>query len=225
MEVINELNSNQLEGGESLSSQGDKRTSKKDLYQNNLMNQYHLPEKYGIDKIVLQVKNPKTAHLYWECSFSRVKQLFSQLGYEDINDIVLVLRVYNLTLDSNYKSYYDIRISLEDNSYYVNDLKEDNTYLVRLGALDREGLFYLIVESNIIKMPNDSVSGILDQEWMIVESKMEEIYILSSRGLIHDERRYSSSDVIKKLEEEYKKEELRVDLKNTYSSKEVLKVK
>ncbi|PRX34904.1 hypothetical protein BX659_102222 [Orenia metallireducens] len=225
MEEVKGLNVNQLEGGETLSSQGDEKASKKDFYQNNLKDQYHLPKKYGIDKIVLQVKNPKTAHLYWEYSTGRLDQLLSQLGYEDINDDVLVLRVYNLSLDRNYNNYYEIGIKLADDSCYLNDLEVNNIYLVRLGALDKEGEFHSILESNTIKMPINSVSDMLDQEWMIVQSKMEEIYILSSQGLINDKRRYSSSDVIKKVAEKQRKEGLKFKLKQSYSSNEVLKIK
>ncbi|TDX44576.1 DUF4912 domain-containing protein [Orenia marismortui] len=203
MSKIQEVNLNQLKDKEMLTSaQSSESAPKKN---NNEIEDINLdmnkiPDYYGDNKLVLQVKNPTTAHLYWEYTSARITDVCSKAGYSQGDDIPLILRVYNLSLGRDYNVYYDIDISESHNSWYLNDLKSAKSYEVKLGVLDQFGNLHSVLKSNRINMPANQVSDILDEEWMTVKETMDIVYLLSGvlPAGIDVEDTMSSDDLIKK---------------------------
>jgi len=221
---IQEVNVKQLDKDEQApssgaSSDGLVEDKKKEFELNegiDIVNEYQVPEKYGVNELVLQVKNPQTAHLYWEYTQDKINEIIAQSGINDINEATLSLRVYNETAGSE----YDVEIGLENDSWWLNGLETTNSYFVKLGVIDADGNFYSMLESNKVTMPANKISDRLDEEWMTVQETMEQLYLLSG-GLLFEKREggYSSVDILKKLEsvsEVY-------DLDQIYSSIELLK--
>ncbi|PRX31023.1 hypothetical protein BX659_10655 [Orenia metallireducens] len=221
---IQEVNLKQLDEDEQAPSSGASsdelvEDKKKEFELNegiDIVNEYQVPEKYGVNELVLQVKNPQTAHLYWEYTQDKINEVIAQSGVNDVNEAKLSLRIYNLTTDSE----YDIEVGLDNDSWWLNDLETTNSYFVKLGVVDEEGNFYSMLESNKVTMPTNKVSDRLDEEWMTVQETMEKLYLLSG-GLLFEQREggYSSIDILRKLEsvsEVY-------DLDQIYSSIELLK--
>jgi len=201
MSKIQEVNLNQLNNEEVLSSPqtselAQKKVSDNELNQDNI-NQYQIPNNYGENKLMLQVKNPKTAHLYWEYKLDKVYEVCHQAGYKGLGDAPLVLRVYNLSLGGNYNVYYDIDITADNNSWYLNNLTPANIYEVKLGVLDKFGNIHTVLGSNRVSMPTNKISDVLDEEWMTVKETMDIIYLLSG-ALARGQEGLSSAELIKK---------------------------
>ncbi|OCL28047.1 hypothetical protein U472_02280 [Orenia metallireducens] len=217
---IQEVNLKQLDEDKEVPSSDEVVEDKKKEFELNegidIVNEYQVPQKYGVNELVLQVKNPKTAHLYWEYTEDKINEVIAQTGIDDINEAKLSLRVHNVTADSE----YDIEIGLENDSWWLNELETTNSYFVNLGVVDGEGNFHSILQSNKITMPTNKVSDRLDEEWMTLKETMEQVYLLSG-GLLFEEREsgYSSVDILKKLESN---NEI-YDLDQIYSSIELLK--
>ncbi|TDX52918.1 DUF4912 domain-containing protein [Orenia marismortui] len=201
---IQEVNLKQLDEEESPSSSGSSSDlslveDAKDDQEDNIdnLNQYQIPESYASNKLVLQVKNPKTAHLYWEYTNDKVEEIIAQTEYSDISEVNLVLKIYNLSK----KSEQYINIGLDNDSWWLNGMEADQTYFAELGFLDEKDNFYSILESNKVTMPVNKISDNLDEQWMTVKEKMDEIYVLSGSLLYQNENNnYSSKDVVRKLE-------------------------
>ncbi|PRX18825.1 hypothetical protein BX659_14116 [Orenia metallireducens] len=214
MSKMQEVNLNQLNNKEVLSSPQTSELAQKKMADNepnqDNVNQYQIPDSYKENKLVLQVKNPKTAHLYWEYNMDKIDEICHQAGYKGLGDSPLVLRVYNLSLGDNYNVYYDINITSDNDSWYLNDLTPANTYEVKLGVLDKFGNIHTVLESNRVSMPTNKISDLLDEEWMTVKETMDIIYLLSG-VLARGQEGLSSAELIKK---ELRKisEELELDL-------------
>ncbi|MGM0471526.1 MAG: DUF4912 domain-containing protein [Bacillota bacterium] len=139
--------------------------------------EYELPDKYQLNRMVLQVKNPETIHLYWECTIDKLVEIAQQAGYDNFEEAPLVLRLYDWKVEDSEPDYYDVDIMLEHDDWYFNDLEADHTYLVKLGIMSDK--FYTLLESNKVVTPRNQVSDVLDEEWMIVNDKLEKIYDLA----------------------------------------------
>ncbi|MCK8817322.1 DUF4912 domain-containing protein [Natroniella sulfidigena] len=196
------------------SSSGNLKESIEEIEESNIWSQYQLAEEYGENKIVMQVKNPTSAHIYWEFTTEQANHILAKLGYQDLSQVALILRLYDLTISKE----YDINTTLEHRDWYINELNPGHNYLVKLGIIDNETKFHPIVESNPIKTPRNTVSDNLDEEWMIVEDKLEKIYLLSGKEELA-ERGYSSPEVIKKEERVFNLSRL----EEGYSSFSILK--
>ena len=171
---------------------------------------YQLPDAYGDNRMVFQARNPYSAHVYWEYTAELVDRVISSLEYNSLAEAELSLRLYDLTIDAEYNVYYDTELGVADDNWYFFDLEPEHTYLLRLGVLDEEGEFHTILESNKVLTPRDSISDLLDEEWLRVEEieSLARIYRLSiseegaalkdgafKEGILKE--RYSSLDIQK----------------------------
>ncbi|MCK8823909.1 DUF4912 domain-containing protein [Fuchsiella alkaliacetigena] len=164
--------------------------------------------------MVFQARNPYSAHVYWEYTTELVDRVISSLKYNSLAEAELSLRLYDLTIGAEYNVYYDTEIGVGDDNWYFFDLEPEHTYLVRLGILDEEGEFHIILESNKVLTPRDSISDLLDEEWLRVEEKesLARIYRLSiseesgslkdgtlkeSYGSLDIQKSYASLDALK----------------------------
>ncbi|SJZ51945.1 DUF4912 domain-containing protein [Selenihalanaerobacter shriftii] len=197
---------------ETLTSQNETTNTgqpKKEVYKE----QFTLPEKYYVNKLVLQVKNPEWIYVYWEYTSDRLNEIALQAGYIEKDDIPIVLRVYDLTTTN----YYNIKVEDDYNSWYLGGLTPNHIYIGELGILDKDNIFYSLINSNQVKTPANSISDLFDEEWLEVNEEIETIYRLSKDGSEIDN--YSSIDFIKKIKNVIQ----RFDLKTGYSSLESLK--
>ncbi|MCK8827183.1 DUF4912 domain-containing protein [Natroniella acetigena] len=176
------------------SPSGNSAESIEEIQESNIWSQYQLSEEYGENKIVMQVKNPTSVHLYWGFTDELANQVLSKLGYHDLSELPLVLRLYDLTINKQ----YNINTTLEHKDWYINELNPGHNYLVKLGVIEDEMKFHPIIESNPIRTPRNTVSDNLDQDWMTVKDKLEKIYFLSGKGEL--EEGYSSPELIQKEE-------------------------
>ncbi len=187
--------------------------------------EYQIPKRYQQNKLMLQVRNPKTAYLYWDYTDSQIIEAINNAGYDHLQEASLVLRVYNLSLSQSYDVYYDQEVKLEDDNWYLNNLNSGNEYQVRLAVKGSNDSLSFFLESNKINMPVSNVSNICDEKWMTVKEKMDIIYLLSGvlpEGGLNSDISLSSADLIKKKIRRIKEEELieLFDLSGGISSEE-----
>ena len=138
-----------------------------------------LPSFYDQDKIILQVRDPRWLHTYWEIRGQTIQGLKSKLG-DDFYQAKKVLRVYDVTNilfnGSNANSFFDIQINDFANSWYVDTAGPGRAWCVDLGLMLADGRFITILRSNFVRTPLDGPCGITDEEWMIPEEMFARLY-------------------------------------------------
>jgi len=135
--------------------------------------EYHIPECYNKDTIVLMPVNPSQEYVYWELSENSMKNYQDKLG---ISELAIILKVFET---GGGRELASVRVGRYGNWFF--DLYEpDKTLKAELGLLDNMGNYIAVISSREIKMPSDKVSEEIDSEtWMTVGEKIEEIIKLS----------------------------------------------
>ncbi|MCX5698877.1 MAG: DUF4912 domain-containing protein [Candidatus Omnitrophica bacterium] len=138
-----------------------------------------LPSFYGQDKIILQVRDSRWLHAYWELRDQTLEGLKSKLG-NDFYRAEKVLRVYDVTNiifnGSNANRFFDIQINDFANSWYVDTAGPGRAWCVDLGLMLADGRFITILRSNVVQTPLDGPSWVTDEEWMIPDEMFARLY-------------------------------------------------
>ena len=112
---------------------------------------YPLPEKYNETKIMLLLRDPAWAYVYWDIKESEIEAV--KVGAADEE---LLLRVYESQADGvgteGYTDYFDIPLSLDDDSWYINLPRMGVSYRVEL-ILAGEEKEKVLCGSNTINCP------------------------------------------------------------------------
>ncbi|MBU4305413.1 MAG: DUF4912 domain-containing protein [Candidatus Omnitrophica bacterium] len=142
-----------------------------------------VPSGYGDNRITIQVRDPYWIHAYWEIAQEKINALRQECG-DIINNARRILRIYDVTgvmFDgSNGNSFFDIEINDFANSWYLNVGTPGRSYCVDIGLVLPDGRFIVLARSNFVTTPIDGPSGVLDEEWMIVEDDFNRLYGLSA---------------------------------------------
>jgi hypothetical protein len=149
------------------------------------MHEGELPERYYDNKLVLMARDPYWCYAYWDIS-PEVMAQNTRAVKDEWGRHWLVLRVYDVTGVSfdgtNSNKYIDISVTGDANNWYLNVWEAGKTYLVELGFKTTDGHFISIARSNQVGTPLDSVSTIIEEEWMSVDEDFDEIFKLSGGG-------------------------------------------
>lgn len=135
-------------------------------------------DKYEEDRIVLLIRDPYWCFAYWDFSPSLQSSLIQEL--QNQGQTKLVLRLYDVTdiefNGSNAHKSMDIEINEEAANWYINVWEADRSYCVELGLLYNDGNFKALLRSNVITTPRDSISPVVDEEWMVVDEMFDQLY-------------------------------------------------
>ncbi len=127
-----------------------------------------LPSTYGVTKIVLMVRDPYWCYSYWDFSAETMNQI--NKWFKELDGPRAVLRVYDVTdkifNGSNANSFFDVDIHFDAKNWYLELGRPDRSFLVDIGVLDKNGFFYLIARSNVVRTPRDVPSDVVDEQWM-----------------------------------------------------------
>jgi len=138
-----------------------------------------LPSFYDQDKIILQVRDPRWLHTYWELRDQTIQGLKNKFG-DDFYRAKRVLRVYDVTNilfnGFNANRFFDIQINDFANSWYVDTAGPGRVWCVDLGLMLADGRFITILRSNLVRTPLDGPSWVTDEEWMIPEEMFARLY-------------------------------------------------
>lgn len=132
-----------------------------------------LPRNYGIDRLVLMVRDPHWLYAYWEISATKQEEFNSSFGPGAWNASKPVLRVYEVEGNNfngqNAVGYTDISLGNQDDNWHINVGKPNSTFCVDLGRVFPDGRFVTLLRSNMVTTPRESLSDVLDEEWMWIE--------------------------------------------------------
>lgn len=138
-----------------------------------------LPDQYGSDRIVLQVRDPWWLHTYWEVGGNTWERVKSELG-EGFARAKRLLRVYDVSQiifnGSNAHRFFDIQVNDYSNNWYIDTAGPGRSWCVDLGLLLPDGRFITIVRSNTVSTPLDGPSWVTDEEWMIPDDMFARLY-------------------------------------------------
>ncbi|MEW6516954.1 MAG: DUF4912 domain-containing protein [candidate division FCPU426 bacterium] len=134
-------------------------------------------DRYGDNRIVLMIRDPYWCFVYWDLSAEKQTEAIRELQQAGAR---LMLRVYDVTdleFDgSNAHRTMDIEVTEEATNWYINVWAADRAYCVDLGLLYPDGRFVTLARSNVVTTPRDSVSGVIDEEWMVVDETFDRLY-------------------------------------------------
>ncbi|MDD2444374.1 MAG: DUF4912 domain-containing protein [Desulfotomaculaceae bacterium] len=153
-----------------------------------------LPQKYGVDRMVLLARDPHWLFAYWEVTATKQEEFKSSYGPETWPSTHPVLRVYDVTdVDfngNNANSYIDLHIEEHVDNWHIEVGEPDRTFCVDLGRMFPDGRFVTLLRSNVVTTPRASLSDRLDEEWMWIEGlyrSIEKIKYGTSSPLIIEE--------------------------------------
>ncbi len=113
--------------------------------------EYPLPESYNVSRIVLMLRDPSWAFVYWDINQTEFQSFKAETGYEGF-----FLRVYEFVGEEvnqeKLSDFFDIPVEETDASRYINLPRGGSSYIVDLccTALHKE---HIIVRSNAIYSP------------------------------------------------------------------------
>jgi len=138
-----------------------------------------LPGVYGQDRLVLQVRDPRWIHSYWEVTHSTYEHFRHQLG-DGFYSSKRILRVYDVSNvvfnGSNAHRFFDIEVGEQASNWYIDTNGPGRSWCVDFGLLLSDGRFITILRSNTVTTPLDGPSWITDEEWMIPEDMFARLY-------------------------------------------------
>jgi hypothetical protein len=145
-----------------------------------------LPHEYGSERMALLARDPHMAFSYWEVPQDRLEKEKAWFG----RDSKLCVRIYDVTgvqfNGANATAYFDQEVYERVGSWYFDFGRPTHSFCADLGLLATNGRFLTLVRSNIITMPREGVSDVLDEEWMLVDEEFMKLYGIpgTSRGIL-----------------------------------------
>lgn len=135
-----------------------------------------LPHEYGEERITVLSRDPYTLFGYWEVRQERLDAERRAAG----GDGKLCIRVYDvtgITFDGrNATSTFDQEVHDRVGSWYFNLARPSHCFCADIGILSRDGRFRTITRSNMVSMPRDAVSDIVDQSWTLADEEFMKLY-------------------------------------------------
>lgn len=135
-------------------------------------NEISFPAGYGDDRIVIMVRDPYWVYAYWEMTPGKHQEARKKLGSK-FQGSKFILRVYDVTeVDFNGANawrFFDIEIHGGANNWYINVGQPNRSWCTEIGYRCADGTFLALARSNIVTTPRDSVSDVIDEEWMTTD--------------------------------------------------------
>ncbi len=129
---------------------------------------YTLPQRYGIDRLVLMSRDPYWVYVYWEITHEKYREMYERHLHE-WGLSRPVLRIYDLTSEIGQPQQIDVLINEEADNWYLNISRPKHTLKAELGRLFPENTFISYLSSNTITLPADSLSEHICLEWTPID--------------------------------------------------------
>ncbi|MCF8009954.1 MAG: DUF4912 domain-containing protein [Clostridiales bacterium] len=150
-----------------------------------------LPHNYGVDRLLLLVRDPQWLYAYWEITATKQEEFNSNYGTGTWNSSRPALRVYEIDKEpeneENYNHFTDIDINDFDDNWHINVGKANHSFCIDIGRVLPNGKFITILRSNTVTTPRENISDCLDEEWMWIEDIYKSLnkipYGVSSPGI------------------------------------------
>lgn len=143
--------------------------------------EYHLPHGYNQTRIVLLVRDPFWLYSYWEIGAAERDLIRGQTGKE-LWEMPIVLRLHDLTDRERDPGMArrDIIVGHEARHWYLETDRPGHSFQAELGVDVPGQGFVSLAASNIVQVPTDRISEVLDEDWMIVEEDFRRLYRLAT---------------------------------------------
>jgi hypothetical protein len=143
-----------------------------------------LPGRYGVDRLVVLVRDPYWVYAWWELTDPTL-----QGGRTDVGGAAdLVLRMYDISAiewdGANHHAHFDIEIADQAGNWYIELGKPGGSFVGEIGLRTADGRFLALLRSNYVTLPRDSMSSVVDEEWMVVEEDYRMLFELAGGGSI-----------------------------------------
>ncbi len=185
---------------------------KKDNNYTSYTNEEIIPERYNETKIVLLVRDPHWLFAYWDIADKKMEELQDNVNIEDS---IWILRVHKI----DEKKYFDISLVPDATNWYINVPEGGKEYQVEIGIKDEKGNFISIATSNSVATPPDTISDIIDEEWMIVEKTFNKIYQLAGGDKLGVSSEYLITELRNRLEKLLSSESISSSFSLPYNKK------
>lgn len=159
-----------------------------------------LPDSYGVDRVVLMVRDPEWLYTYWDISSDTWLTLIQRGITHPGNGWRPVLRLYDVTgagdgveVGGHLAEYELDELARE---WYLTAPAAGRAYLIEFGYCSATGEFLLIARSNSVHVPRKRPSEVADERWGHL---YDEAYRLSLAGGELD-RSMASAEVTRRLE-------------------------
>lgn len=163
---------------------------------------FAFPESYGVDRVVLLVRDPTMLFAYWDISADTWAEVIRRGLTSPDSGWSRALRVFDVTAAAA-ESFdgavhvTDVLLDSAARDYYLEAPAPNRHYLVEFGYLHESGEFLLIARSAPVVVPRAEPSDDMDETW---GSLYDEAYRLSLAGGRPTEA-LTSADVTKRLGE------------------------
>ncbi|MEK6646295.1 MAG: DUF4912 domain-containing protein [Candidatus Firestonebacteria bacterium] len=138
-----------------------------------------LPNEYNETRIMIIPRDPYCIFAYWEIPQWKTDEAKRQLGEERYQNSKYILRTYDVTdinfTGSNAHRVFDIVLTGLINNWYIDVGIADRNYCVDIGILTKDGYFYLLARSNVVRTPRAGISDVVDEEWALSFEELEKI--------------------------------------------------
>lgn len=124
---------------------------------------YSLPEKYGVDRLVLMARDPEWVYAYWEIAHAKYKHIMEGRVAE-WNLSRPALRLYDITGRLRPAAHMDIVVGENSDNWYIYVDRPQHTLVAELGRLF-EGEFVPFLRSNPVTLPPRTYSMEISGEW------------------------------------------------------------
>ncbi len=147
--------------------------------------EHYWQDRYQDDRFMLLIRDPYWCFAYWDVSAQLQSDMIHALQQDQAK---LLLRTYDVTdinFDgSNAHRYMDLEINEEASNWYINVWEAHRAYCSDLGLLYPDGTFKTLLRSNVVTTPRDSVSPVVDEEWMVVDEMFDKLYQNAGAGSV-----------------------------------------
>lgn len=138
-----------------------------------------LPQSYGDHKLVMMVRDPWWAYLYWELDPETISRALNNVS---IHQVRCVLRVHPMSQKD--AEDFDVEIDFRSNSHYLNLAAPGHAFFTEIGFITPDGDFVALAKSNSIALPLDRPAEEIDERWMSTDAEFHQIYELSGGSLV-----------------------------------------
>ncbi len=138
---------------------------------NHLEEQFSIPTRYGVDRLVLMVKDPWWLYAYWEVQPDTERAARGQLLPHEIAGLKSVLRVYDVTeqADPAHAPAMEISLSGLATNWYIPTNGPGRSFCAELGLLANTGRFLRLAGSHRVTAPRFGPSETVDPAWAMTE--------------------------------------------------------
>jgi HAMP domain-containing protein len=128
---------------------------------------YFLPKRYGVDRLVLLARDPQWVYAYWEITHEKYRNLvgkrLAEWGFSKP-----ALRLYDVTYGLPPAAHMDVIVGENADNWYIHVDRPRHTIVAEYGRLF-EGEFVPFLRSNPITLPPRNFSMEAADEWAIFD--------------------------------------------------------